>query len=123
MEEANGTKYIVNVLPGEECNPEFAPDQEMAEGIAVDGFVLIGFKGRKPCFESMMGVSTADLSRWLRGQERGAMLIRAACAIAEGEIRAKEILEKQEEGGGITITGSLPKISDDILRKILGKGE
>lgn len=124
MKDINEKKYVITVQPGDSCNPEFAPDKEMMEGIEVDGFVLIGFKDRKPCFESIMGISTSDMSKWVRGKERGAQLMRAACAIAEGEIRAKEILEedKKDKDGGVTITGTLPSLSDELLRKILGKG-
>ena len=122
MENINGKKYVITVQPGEDCNPEFAPEKEMLEGIKVDGFVLIGFKDRKPHFESIMGVSVKDVSKWICGRERGVQIMRVACAIAEGEIRAMEIQEeKKGQDEGVTITGTLPSLSNELLRKLLGK--
>lgn len=111
-------KYICKVLPTEECNKDFAPGRELEEGIEVDGFVLIGFKGGKACYESIMGISVGNMSDWVRRNGPGGKRIRAACAIAEGEIRAKEILEEDE---GVTLTGTTLPISAEAIRKILGK--
>lgn len=111
-------KYICKVLQTEDCNRDFAPGRELEEGIEVDGFVLIGFKDGKACFESMMGISISNLSDWIRRNSSGGKNIRAACAIAEGEIRAKEILEEDE---GVTLTGTTLPISAEAIRKILGK--
>lgn len=111
-------KYICKVLPTEECNKDFAPGSELEDGIEVDGFILIGFKGGKACFESMMGISVSDMSDWIRRNGPGGKKIRAACAIAEGEIRAKEITEEDE---GVTLTGTTLPISMETIRKILGK--
>lgn len=111
-------KYICKVLPGERCNEDFAPDQDMIDGIEVDGFILIGFKDGKPMFESMMGITINDISKWIRRQGPGGNKIRAACAIAEGEIRAMEITEEDENG--VTLTGKMPILTAKQIRKILG---
>lgn len=111
-------KYICKVLPTEDCNRDFAPSREMEEGIEVDGFILIGFNGGKACFESMMGISISNISDWIRRNSQGGKNIRAACAIAEGEIRAMEITE---EDAGVTLTGTTLPISAEAIRKILGK--
>lgn len=111
-------KYICKVLPTGKCNEDFAPDKDMIEGIEVDGFILIGFKDRKPMFESMMGVSINDISKWIRSQGPGSKKLRAACAIAEGEIRALEITEDDH---GVTLTGTTVPLSAEQIRKILGK--
>lgn len=111
-------KYICKVLPTEDCNRDFAPGRELEEGIEVDGFVLIGFEDGKACFESMMGINISNMSDWIRRNGPGGKKIRAACAIAEGEIRAKEILEEDE---GFQLTGTTLPISAEMIRKILGK--
>ena len=113
-------KYIITILSGEDCNPEYAPDKEM-ENMDVDGFFLVGFRNRKPLFESMMGITVSDLGKWIRKRGPGAQKIRAACAIANGEITAEEILEEDEDGPVIgTLTGTA-EISADMIRKILGR--
>lgn len=114
-------RYIIKVLPTEECNPDFAPDGEMTEGIEADGFALIGFKNEKPLFESMMGVTVKQLSDWIVKREKGAQVMRQACAIAEGEIRAEEISEEKGDRG--TVIGSLncdtKELTKELIRKIL----
>lgn len=112
-------KYICKVLPTETCNEDFAPDTDMVNGIDVDGFILIGFRDKKPWFESIMGISIDEISKWIRRDGPGAKKIRAACAIAEGEIRAKEITEKDE--GGFMLTGNSMPLSAKMIRKILGQ--
>ena len=113
-------KYICKVLPTEKCNEDFAPDADLREGIEVDGVVLIGFKDGKVLFEAIMGISMEKISKWIRNQSKGGKLIRAACAIAEGEIRAKEMLEEDEDQG---MTLSFPSVPLDAktIRKILGQ--
>ena len=109
-------KYICKVLPTEDCNRDFAPGRELEKGVEVDGFIMIGFKDGKACFESMMGISISNISDWIRRNGPGGKKIRAACAIAEGEIRAKEITEEDE---GVTLTGTTIPISAEAIRKIL----
>ena len=115
-------KYICKVLPTEECNEDFAPDKEMQDGVEVDGFMLVGFRKGKPYFSSMMGISVQSLADWLRKDDRGAANIRAACMIAEGERKAKEILEEAEDRGP-EISGTLQldrEKASEILRKLFG---
>lgn len=114
-------KYICKVLPAEECNKDFAPDRDMIEGVEVDGFMLIGWRDRKPYFESMMGVSIEDLKKWIRRKSTGAQKVRAASAMAEGEIRAAEIVDEDQRDNGVTLTGTTLPISAEQIRKILGK--
>lgn len=113
-------KYICKVLPAKECNEDFAPDRDMIEGVEVDGFMLIGWRDRKPYFESMMGISIEDLKKWIWQRGPGAKKVRAASAMAEGEIRAAEILEDDKDQG-VTLTGTTLPISMEQIRKILGK--
>ena len=112
------SKYICKVLPTKECNEDFAPDRDMQDGIEVDGFVLIGFRDGKPHFESIMGVNTTLISKWIRQQGPGGKHILAASEIARGEIRAAEILDEDQ---GVTLTGKTLPISAEQIRKILGK--
>jgi hypothetical protein len=114
-------KYICKVLPTEECNEDFAPDRDMIEGVEVDGFMLICWRDRKPYVESMMGISVADLKKWICQKGPGAQKVRAAGAIAEGEIRAMEILDEQNGDKSVTLTGKTLPISMEQIRKVLGK--
>lgn len=114
-------KYICKVLPAEECNEDFAPDRDMIEGVEVDGFMLIGWRSREPYFESMMGISVEDLKKWIRRKGPGAQKVRAASAMAEGEIRAVEITDEENGDKGVTLTGHTLPISMEQIRKILGK--
>ena len=115
-------KYICKVLPAEECNEDFAPDRDMIEGVEVDGFMLIGWREREPYFESMMGISIEDLKKWIRKRGPGAQKVRAASAMAEGEIRAMEITDEEDDKNkGVTLTGTTLPISMEQIRKILGK--
>ncbi len=112
-------KYMISIIAGEECNPEYAPDKEM-ENMGMDGFFVVGFKNQKPFFESMMGCSISDLSKWIMNRNQGAQKIRAACAIANGEIAAEKILEEN----GVQVSGPLigtAVVSKDMIRKILGR--
>ena len=113
-------KYICKVLPTEKCNGDFTPDADLREGVEVDGFVLIGFKDGKASFETIMGISVGKISKWISKQSKGGKLIRVACTIAEGEIRAREILEEDEDQGE---TLSFPSVTLDAktIRKILGQ--
>lgn len=112
-------KYMISIIAGEGCNPEYGPDKEM-ENMGVDGFFVVGFKNKKPFFESMMGCSLSDLSKWIVNRGPGAQKIRAACAIANGEIAAGEIMEEKREQDFGTLIGTAV-VSEDMIRKILGK--
>ena len=117
------SKYVISVQAGEDCNPEFGPDKEMMDGLECDGFFMVGFKNGQPCFESMMGTTVNVLSKWIKTRNEGAQYIREACAIAEGEIRALEISNEieKENGNAVTITGTMPGWSADMIRRIFGK--
>ena len=112
--------YICKVFPTEECNEDFAPDEDLRKGVEVDGYMLIGFKDGKASFETMMGISLDKISKWIRNQSKGGKLISAACAIAEGEIRAKEIMEEDDDQG-VTMTIPTLQLDAKTIRKILGQ--
>lgn len=116
------SKYIVTVKPGEECNPEYAPDKDLQEGMGIDGYILIGFKNEKPYLESMMGVSVSHISKWIRRKTQGANNIRKACAIAEGELKAMEI-DEEEHAGEITLEAKGPTLNREMIERIFGRKE
>ena len=113
-------KYICKILPTEKCNEDFFPDEDLMDGVEVDGLVLIGFKDGKAHFETIMGTNLDCISKWIRNQSKSGKLIRAACTIAEGEIRAKEILEEDNDRGVTLEIPTLP-LDEKTIRKILGK--
>jgi len=103
-------KYIVKVEAAEGCNPEYAPDQRMQEGIPCGGFLLLMFnEDDEPQAENMMQISVEMLARLLRKSESSlAPIIRQACAIAEGYLKAQEIdVKKRAMEGADSIAGSI----------------
>ena len=118
------SKYIVQAGPGEDCNPEFAPDTELKDGFGCDGYMILAFKDGAPKMETMMGVNVSQLAKWIRSKSDGAQFMRMACAIGEGEIRAVEIgEEKKDRGptiGSLELTTTLSK---EAWRRILGMDE
>ena len=87
-------RVTIKVLPGPDCNPDFAPDGKLQEGISCYGYLMIGFNADGDVEFSMLdGVSIKMISDALAGLGRTGIFsqIRQACAIAEGEIRAMQI--------------------------------
>ena len=83
--------YIIKIQPGEGCNPDFAPSESMIKGFECEGFVFMGKKGSEISAESMMGICVEDLAELIRDNTEVGCVIRQACAIAEGQIKAMEI--------------------------------
>ena len=120
------SRYIIRAEAGDECNPDFSPDSDLAEGFGCDGFMIVAFKDGKPAMETMMGVSTEVIKKWIRTKSAGAQIIRQACAMAEGELRAAEIYEedhKEPDLGSISLKTDqeITKITEEMMRKILGR--
>lgn len=113
-------KYTIKVIPEKECNPDFYPEEDLQAGMDADQYVIIGFKNRKPAFEVINGLTVRDLADWITMKERGGQVIRKACAIAEGEIRAVEI-DNEDKGDTVTLTGTMPELSRDMIRKLFGR--
>lgn len=94
------SKYIIKaqVSPTGECNPEFAPDKKVTDGIQADGFLIMTMKDDRPNNVTMYGLSTLDLARILASNRgEGDSVIWEAIAIAEGLIKAKEIHMESEK--------------------------
>ena len=88
------SKYIVKVEmdPNGDCNPEFAPDQKLQEGIPADGIVILAFMGGKHAATIVHDVTIMEIATAIAGDnaESGSK-IRQAIAIAEGLMKAREI--------------------------------
>ena len=85
------SKYIIKVQPAE-CNPDFAPDKQLENGIETDGFLMMTMKDEKPHAVIISGMTIDAIARMLAGDETEAgSAIWQAIAIAEGLKRACEI--------------------------------
>lgn len=92
-------KVVIKVLPEEGCNPEFAPDEKMQEGLECCGFLVLAFdEDGKIDFSIMNGISIKNITEAMKHhwEEPVLLEIRQACAIAEGWIRANEICKNAE---------------------------
>ena len=89
---------IIRILPAEGANPEFAPDRKQQEGIECDGYVLMCFVNEKLSSLHIDGISTKHIADAIRNKKdtEGISIIRQACAVAEGHIRAMEIFNEQQ---------------------------
>ena len=90
-------KYTIKVEAGEGCNQEFVPDEELREGVNVDGFVLLGLRNGQPGVVVLYGVTTYELATMIGADtSEGGSVIRQAAAIAEGIRKAKEIKQADD---------------------------
>ena len=90
-------KYTIKVEAGEGCNQEFSPDEELREGVNVDGFVLLGLRNGQPGVVVLYGVTTYELATMIGADtSEGGSVIRQAAAIAEGIRKAKEIKQTDD---------------------------
>ena len=116
------SKYIVKAEAGTDCNPEYAPDLDIIGGFECDGYMILGFVDGKPKMETIMGASIGVLSKWLMNGSAGANIMRQACAIAEGQIRAMEIGREETKAPqvGFAELKMDGKLSYEDLKKIFG---
>ena len=84
-------RYTIKVEAGEGCNQEFVPDEELREGVNVDGFALLGLRNGHPGVVVLYGVTTIGTDA-----SEGGSVIRQAAAIAEGIRKAKEIKQTDD---------------------------
>ena len=90
-------RYTIKVEAGEGCNQEFVPDEELREGVNVDGFVLLGLRNGQPGVVVLYGVTTYELATMIGADtSEGGSVIRQAAAIAEGIRKAKEIKQADD---------------------------
>ena len=91
-------KYTIKVEAAEGCNQDFIPDEELREGVNVDGFALLGIRNGKPgSVVVIYGVTVMELATAIGtdGSE-GSSVIRQAAAIAEGIRKANEIKQQDD---------------------------
>ena len=89
--------YTIKVEAGEGCNQEFVPDEELREGVNVDGFALLGLRNGRPGVVVLYGVTTMELATVIgTDASEGGSVIRQAAAIAEGIRKAKEIKQTDD---------------------------
>ena len=90
-------KYLVKVLPTDECNKDFWPLKEMMDGIECDGFVCITQSNEKPDVSFLMNMSADLIERAMmdRNQKAGC-LVRCAAICADAHLRAINELKRAD---------------------------
>lgn len=88
-------RYLIKILPTDECSKDFWPIKEMMDGIECDGFVCITQSGEKPDVAFLMSMSADLIERALmdRNQKAGA-LVRCGAVCADAHLRAIDELKK-----------------------------
>ena len=84
----------IRFLPGEGCNPEFAPEKREQEGFECEGYFLLAFdENGELCSSLISGISIQMLADAIEKHpfEDNISAMRQGCAIAEGLIRASTI--------------------------------
>ena len=90
---------LFKLIPTAECNEEYTPDKQLQEGVECDGALVVMFEDGKPSVSIMHGTTVAQISDFLQMDASVALMVRQACAIAEGYKKADELhkIEKMEE--------------------------
>lgn len=90
-------KYLVKVLPTDECNKDFWPLKEMMDGIECDGFVCITQSGEKPDVSFLMNMSAELIERAMMDKhQKAGCLVRCAAVCADAQLRAIRELERAD---------------------------
>ena len=90
-------EYVVRILPGEGCNPEFAPDRKSQEGIKCNGFLLATFRDGRVQTEAICGISGEDMQHWLeKRRNQVAQVVMQAAIIARAYQEAAKIYRHSE---------------------------
>lgn len=88
--------YRIIVLPTEECNPEYAPDKALQEGVEVDGFAIVTKRDEKPGMEVLMDMSVDAIRKWMRQETETGNIFRAAAGLADAEINVVKLMKENE---------------------------
>ena len=96
MKKEHKGSYVVKVTPGENCNEEWTPEEELVDGIEVDGFILIAKRGNDIAAEEIYQMSLMDVATILANNTELSSFLRQAFAIAEGFRKADEIKKTDE---------------------------
>ena len=97
-------EYTIRI---ESSNPEYEVDKNIRDGLTVDGFILVTFRNEKPACELLNGVSVVNLADWIEKETKAGAVMRQAMAIAEGYLKAKDIMDKtrEEKGSRLVVEG------------------
>lgn len=90
-------EYTIRI---ESSNPEYEVDKDIRDGLKADGFLLVTFRDDQPVCELLDGVSVVNLEGWIERKTDVGAKMRQAMAIAEGYLKAKDILDKTRKGKG-----------------------
>jgi hypothetical protein len=94
------SKYIIKAekSPMGASNPEFAPSQDLVNGIEADGFLLMIKKDGRPSAVVIHELTIIELAMMLAADKTEAgSVIRQAIAIAEGLKKANEIKKENDK--------------------------
>lgn len=90
-------EYTIKI---ESSNPEYEVDKNIRDGLKADGFILVTFRDEQPVCEVLDGVSVANLAGWIQRKTEVGAKMRQAMAIAEGYLKAKDILDETRKEKG-----------------------
>lgn len=88
-------KYLVKILPTDECNKDFWPMKEMMDGIECDGFVCTTQRNDEPDLSFLMNMSAEILAESMKDRSnKTGVLMRCAAICADAHLRAADELKR-----------------------------
>ena len=88
-------KYLVKILPTDECNKDFWPTKEMMDGFECDGFLCTTQSNEKPDFAFLMNMSAELLEDSMKDRNnKTGVLMRCAAIRADSYFRAEDELKR-----------------------------
>ena len=88
-------KYLVKILPTDECNKDFWPTKEMMDGIECDGFLCTTQSNEEPDLSFCMNMSVELLTESMKDRSnKPAVLMRGAAICADAYFRAADELKR-----------------------------
>lgn len=88
-------RYKVVVLPID-CEEEWEPDKELQTGIECDGVFMITFVNGKASEGIGMHISVEELKEAMKSDCPEILMARAACAMAEAEMKAVDLMRQAD---------------------------
>ena len=88
-------KYLVKILPTDECNKDFWPLKEMMDGIECDGFLCTTQSNEKPYLAFLMNMSAEILEDSMKDRNnKTGVIMRCAAICADAHLRAADELKR-----------------------------
>jgi len=88
--------FLVKALPTDECNPEFAPDKALQDGVECAGYLLVPFDAEgDPISVGMNHISIENLAKVIRLDDDLAQAAAIASGYIEGMRRKREYEQKE----------------------------